>query len=107
MDPGVVLVVAQDVGTAVCAVFNVGYFSLLWLRAKGWQARRLGAAALALVNAAIALESLFFQAVYWCYGMGVSIEALLSPGVWLMARFLLFAAAAFMTVLILRRTRAP
>jgi len=106
MEPGVVLVVAQDVGTALCAVFNGGYFSLLWLRAKGWQARRLGAAALALVNAAIALESLFFQAVYWCYGMGVSIEALLSPGVWLAARFLLFAAAAFMTILILRRARA-
>lgn len=107
MDAGVVLVVAQDVGTALCAFFNVGYFSLLWLRTKKSQARRLGAAALALVNTAIALESLFFQAVYWCYGMGVSIEALLSPGVWLMARFVLFAAAAFMSVLILRRARAP
>jgi len=107
MDPGVVLVVAQDMGTALCAVFNAAYFSRLWLRASGWRARRLGAASLALVNAAIALESLFFQAVYWCYGMGVSIEALLSPGVWLMARFLLFAAAAFITVLILRRARTP
>jgi hypothetical protein len=105
MDPGVVLVVAQDVGTALCAVFNGAYFSLLWLRAKGSQSRRLAAAALALINAAIALESLFFQAIYWCYGMGVSIDALLSPGVWLATRFLPFAAAALMTILILRRAR--
>lgn len=105
MEFGIVLVVAQDAATAACAGFNSAYFSLLWLRGDGSQPRRVAAAALAVLNAGIVIESLFAQALFWAHRSGASLDALLSPGPWLAARFLLLIAAALITVLILRRAR--
>jgi hypothetical protein len=105
MEFGVLLVVAQDGATAVCAGFNSAYFSLLGLQGDGPRARRVAAAALAVLNAAIVVESLFAQALFWAHRSGASLDTLLSPGPWLAARFLLFLAAALITFLILRRAR--
>lgn len=99
------LVVAQDAATAACAGFNSAYFSLLWLQGDGSPPRRVGAAALAVLNAAILVETLFAQALFWAHRSGASLDTLFSPGPWLAARFLLLIAAALITILILRRAR--
>lgn len=105
MEFGTLLVTAQDVATAACAGFNSAYFSLLWLQGDDSQPRRVAAAALAILNAAIVVETLFAQALFWTYRSGASLDTLLSPGPWLSARFLLLIAAALITILILRRAR--
>ncbi len=59
---GDALAVAQDLTTALCGGFNVLYFLLYLLRRQETLSRRVGAAALALVNAGALVESLYFSA---------------------------------------------
>lgn len=99
--------VGQALATAACGGFNSGYFCLLWLRGNGSPARRLGAAALILVNGAIVVESLFAQAVYWAYATTGSLDALATPQSWLAAHVPLLAAAILITFLIAGRPRMP
>jgi hypothetical protein len=44
-------------------------------------------------SAAIVVESLFAQGLFWAHRSGASVDALLSAGPWLAARFLLLLAA--------------
>jgi hypothetical protein len=99
------LVAAQDLAAAACGGLNAGYFLHYWLRRRLSPRRRLGAAALVAVNAALVTESLFFLALYvsW-YWRGVA-EPFLSPPVWLVARLPLLVGAAFVSALVLRQLR--
>ena len=99
------LVVAQDLVTAVCGLLNGGYFADYWWRKNGVRARRVGAAALALVSAAAVAEALFSQALLWSQE-GEGALGQLTPGTWALFRLPLLAATVFISVLILRRLRS-
>jgi hypothetical protein len=99
------LVLVQDLATAACGSFNALYFFVYWLRGSVSAPRRVGAAALTLMNAAIVVESLFFLGLYWTHQWRGSVDIFLSPSVWLSARLLLLLGTAFISMLILRQQR--
>lgn len=107
--PGDALVVAQDLATALCAGFNALYFLSYLRRPQESPSRRVGAAALALVNAGALTESLFLMAIYTSARLGWWAEAsLLAPGPWLLARSLPFLGTLLVSLLILRaRNHGP
>jgi hypothetical protein len=100
---GDALAVAQDLTTALCGGFNAIYFLLYVLRRQETLSRRVGAAALALVNAGALAESLYFSALYTTNRLGWWAEMpLLSPFPWLLARSLPFLGTLFVSLLVLR-----
>ena len=99
------LVVAQDLATAAFGLLNAGFFVDYWWRRNGARARRVGAAALALVSAAAVAEALFSQALLWSRDGGGTLGQL-PPGMWALLRLPLLAATVFISVLVLRRLRA-
>jgi len=100
---GDAVAVGQDLTTALCGGFNVLYFLLYVLRRAEAPRRRVGAAALALVNGGALVESLYLLALYLSLRLGWRSQAeLLAPGPWLLARSLPFLGTAFVAVLILR-----
>ena len=96
------LVVAQDLATAACGLFNAAYFARYWWQRGEARGRRIGAAALATVGAAAVVEALFSQALFWSR-QGIVGPGELSPGVWALVRLPLFVATGFISILILRR----
>jgi hypothetical protein len=100
---GDALAVAQDLTTALCGGFNALYFLLYLLRRQETLPRRVGAAALALVNAGALVESLYFSALYTTYRLGWRGDMpLLSPLPWLLVRSLPFLGTLFVSLLVLR-----
>jgi len=99
------LVAAQDLTAAACGGLNAVYFLLYGLRRRLTPRRRLGAAALVAVNAAVVVESLFFLALYVSWYWRGTADPFLSPPVWLTARLPLLLGAAFVTALVLRQMR--
>jgi hypothetical protein len=99
------LVAAQDLAAAACGALNAFYFLHYWLRRRPSPRRRLGAAALVTVNAALVVESLFFLALYASWHWQAAAEPFLCPPVWLMARLPLLLGAAFISALVLRQLR--
>lgn len=97
-------VVAQDLATAGCGVFNAGYFGTYWWRANAGRARRMGAAALVLVALAAVVEAALSEVLFWS-GAGALSFASQSPGVWMLARLPLFAATVFVSAIVVRRIR--
>jgi len=97
--------VAQDLATGACGLFNAGYFVGYWWRGNATRARRIGAAALALVSLAAVVEALFSQGLFWAQE-GLGPLGQLSPGLWALVRLPLFAATGFISILILRRLKA-
>jgi hypothetical protein len=97
------LVAAQDLAAAACGTLNALYFLDYWLRRHPSPRRRLGAAALVTVNAALVVESLFFLALYASWHWQGTAEPFLWPPVWLLARLPLLLGAAFISALVLRR----
>ena len=100
-----VLVVVQDLTTAACGTLNALYFAHYWLRRRLSPRRRIGAAALASVNAALVVESLFFLSLYVSWHWRQAAEPFLRPALWLPARLPLLIGAAFISVLVLRALR--
>jgi hypothetical protein len=100
---GDALVAAQDLATAVCGAFNAVYFFFYWLRPGSSPARRLGAAALVLLNAALVVESLFFLSLFLVHRWQGPVDVFFWPPAWLSARGLLLAGAGFISLLILRQ----
>ena len=96
------LVVTQDIATATCGLLNAGYFAGYWWRRADRRSRRVGAAALAVVSVAAAVEALFSQLLFWSQREVISL-GLLSPGAWALLRLPLLAATAFISIIILRR----
>jgi hypothetical protein len=102
------LVLVQDIVTIACGGFNAAYFSTRWTERGARPSRRVAAAALALLNAAIAVESVFFLALYWTYRWQGALDRFFWPPAWLSARLLLLVGTAFISALILReRASAP
>lgn len=100
---GDAVAVGQDLATALCGAFNSLYFLLYALRRSEALRRRVGAAALALVNGGALVESLYFLVLYLSLRLGWRSQAeLLAPGPWLLARALPFLGTAFVALLILR-----
>jgi hypothetical protein len=100
---GDAMAVSQDLATAFCGGFNSLYFLLYALRQPEAPRRRIGAAALALVNGGALVESLYLLALYLSLRWGWLGQApLFAPGPWLLARALPFLGTAFVTLLILR-----
>ena len=100
-----VLVLAQDIATAACGSFNALHFLGYWLGRDTARSRRVAAAALTVINAAVVVESLFFLALYWTHRCRSSIDLFLSPLAWISARTLLLLGTAFISALILRQQR--
>lgn len=100
---GDALVAAQDLATAVCGAFNALYFLLYWVRPGASPSRRLGAAALVLLNVALVVESLFFLSLFLVYRWQGPVDVFFWPPAWLLARSLLLAGAAFVSLLIVRQ----
>jgi hypothetical protein len=96
------ILLTQDILTLACAGFNAAYFLGYSLAGDLAARRRVGAAALTMMNAAVLVESLSFLALYLTYRLG-STEPLLSPSLWLPARTLLLAGVALISALILRQ----
>ena len=99
------LVAAQDLTAAACGGLNAVYFLLYGLRPRLTPRRRLGAAALVAVNAAVVVESLFFLALYASWYWRGTADSFLSPPVWLTARLPLLLGAGFVSALVLRQMR--
>jgi len=100
---GDAVAVSQDLTTALCGGFNCLYFLLYALRQSEAPRRRIGAAALALVNGGALVESLYLLALYLSLRLGWRHQAeLLAPGPWLLARALPFLGTAFVALLVLR-----
>ena len=97
------LAVSQDLATALCGGFNSLYFLLYALRQSEALRRRVGAAALAVVNSGALVESLYLLALYLSLRSGWRGQAeLFAPGPWLLARVLPLLGTAFVSLLILR-----
>lgn len=99
------LVVAQDLATVACGLLNAGYFIWYWWRRKGSRGRRIGAAALALVSVSAVTGAVFSQGLFWSQ-QDVGSVSRLSPPLWAIVRLPLFAATAFISMLVLRRVRS-
>ena len=100
-----VLVVAFDLGTAICGLVNAGYFARYWWRRNGSRARRMGAAALTLVSAATVMEALFSQWLFWP-DRGSSLDGQTAAALWALARLPLLLATLFISAIIARRESA-
>src|SRR3989304_1048810 len=94
---------AQGGGTAGCGLLNAGYFAGYWWRRNGRRGRRLGAAALLLVNVAAVGEAGFSQGLFL---LQQGFIGTLSPGEWALLRLPLFAATLLISLIILRRIRS-
>ena len=100
---GDAIAVSQDLATALCGGFNCFYFLLYALRHDEVLRRRIGAAALGLVNGGALVESLYLLTLYLSLRSGWRGQAeLLAPGPWLLARALPFLGTAFVAALVLR-----
>jgi hypothetical protein len=99
-----VLVLLQDIVTIGCGGFNAAYFAMRWAERGTGAPHRVAAAALTLLNAAIAVESAFFLALYWTYRWQGALDRFFWPPAWLSARVLLLVGTAFITALILRQS---
>lgn len=66
-------------------------------------ARRTAAVALAVLNAGVAVQAAFAQAMFSARRLGFSIDPFFEPGAWLASRLLLLAGTLLISMLILRR----
>jgi len=97
------MAVSQDLATALCGGFNCLYFLLYTLRQPETLRKRIGAAALGLVNAGALVESLYLLTLYLSLRLEWSSQTqLTAPGPWVLARALPFLGTAFVAVLVLR-----
>jgi len=99
------LVAAQDLVAAACGTLNALYFLHYWLLRRSTPRRRVGAAALAVANTALVVESLFFLGLYASWHWQATAGPFLRPSVWLPARLPLLLGAGFISALVLRQLR--
>jgi len=100
---GDAIAVSQDLATALCGGFNCLYFLLYALRQPEPPRKRIGAAALGLVNAGALVESVYLLTLYLSLRLGWHSQTELSaPGPWILARAIPFLGTAFVAALVLR-----
>ncbi len=96
------VIVAQDLATGLCGLLNTGYFVSYWWRRDDRRSRRIGAAALAMVSAAVVVEAIFSQGLFWIRQEAFPLGEL-SLSMWALARLPLLVATLFLSLLVLRR----
>ena len=104
MEPGAALIFAADGAAAVAGAWNAAW--LLSFAAGSPPGRRTAALSLAVLNAGIAVQAAFAQALYSTHRFGFDTGPFFQPGPWLASRLLLLAGTLLISMLILRR-RAP
>lgn len=102
MDTAAALAFAADGATVASAGFNAAWFCARWLR-QDLARRRFAAATLALLNAGIAVQAAFAQALYSAHRFDIDAAPLFASGPWLGSRAALLAGVVLLSVLILRR----
>ncbi len=103
VDAGAALAFAADGLTVAAGGFNAAWLASHWvgLHRRG---RRLAAAILALVNAGIAVQATFAQALYSAHRFGFDVGPLYATAPWLASRVTLLAGTLLLSALILRRS---
>ncbi len=104
MDPGAAAAFFADGATVVAGAFNGAWLWAHWLRGAA-PTRRLAAVTLALVNAGIAVQAAFGQALFSAHRLGMPVEPLFDPVPWVAARLPLLGGTLLLSALIFRRAR--
>jgi hypothetical protein len=104
MDTSAALAFAIDGATAVAGSFNTAWLAQHWLRGAQ-RGRRLAAITLAMLNAGIAAQAAFAQALYTSHRFGGPVDPFFSPAPWLASRALLLAGTLLLSTLILRKAQ--
>ncbi len=103
MDIDAGLAFGADGATAVASVFNASWLTVRRVRAVRPGPRRTAAATLVLINAGVAAQAMFAQALYTAHRFHLPHDAFFSPGAWLASRAALLAGTLLLSLLILRR----
>jgi hypothetical protein len=93
-----------DGATAAAGAFNTAWLAAHWLSGPR-RPRRLAAVTLALVNAGVAVQAAFSQALFSAHRFGIPLEPMFAPAPWLAARLPLLAGTLLLSALIVRRVR--
>lgn len=104
MDPSAALAFAVDGATAVAGAFNTAWLLQHWLRGAH-HGRRLAAITLATLNAGVATQAAFAQALYSSHRLDGPIDPFFAPVPWLASRVTLLAGTLLLSALILRRSQ--
>jgi hypothetical protein len=104
MDTSAALAFAVDGATTVAGAFNTAWLLQHWLRGAQ-HGRRLAAVTLATLNAGVAVQAAFAQALYTSHRLGGPIDPFFAPAPWLASRAILLAGTLLLSALILRRAQ--
>ena len=94
---------AADGATAAAGSFNAAWLGAHAAR-ESRRERAFAAATLALLNAGIAVQAIFAQALYQAHRFALPDGALFSAPAWLSARAALLAGTLLLSLLIVRRS---
>jgi hypothetical protein len=104
MDTSAALAFAVDGATTVAGAFNTAWLFQHWLRGAQHR-RRLAAVTLAMLNAGIAAQAAFAQALYTSHRLGGPVDPFFAPAPWFASRAILLAGTLLLSALILRRAQ--
>ena len=104
MDASAALAFAVDGATAAAGAFNTAWLLQHWLRGAQ-HGRRLAAVTLAMLNAGVAAQAAYAQALYTSHRLGGPIDPFFAPAPWLASRAILLAGTLLLSALILRRAQ--
>ena len=93
-----------DGSTVAAGAFNAAWLLQHWVRREA-RGRRLAAVTLATVNAGVAIEAAFAQALFTSHRLGGPAEPFFAAAPWLASRVVLLAGTLLLSMLILRRAR--
>ncbi len=96
------LAFAADGLTVAAGGFNAAWLLTHWLGMEQ-RGRRLAAVTLATVNAGIAVQAAFAQALYSAHRFGFGVDPFFATAPWLGSRLLLLVGTLLLSLLILRR----
>lgn len=96
------LAFAADGFTTAAAGFNAAWLAAHWL-GQEQRGRRFAALTLAMLNAGIAVQAAFSQALFSAHGLGADTAPFFEPGPWIGARLLVLGGVLLLSLLILRR----
>ncbi len=104
MDTSAALAFLVDGSTVAAGAFNAVWLLQHWVRREA-RGRRLAAVTLATVNAGVAIEAAFAQALFTSHRLGGPVEPFFAAAPWLASRVGLLAGTLLLSILILRRAR--
>jgi hypothetical protein len=103
VDVGAALAFGADGATGAAGAFNAAWLFGHWVRGAA-RGRRLAAVTLALVNAGIAVQAAFAQALFTAHRFAWPEAGFFAPAPWLASRVVLLAGTLLLSLLILRRS---